>query len=379
MRLLDRHVLRETALSALLATLAFMFVLVAANVMKEVLGALSFGRIDAWQALELMLLLVPSLLPYALPMGLLTGVLMALGRMGSEGEITVMKAVGVSLARMALPVWLLAASLSGLCIWLQLEVGPAAEDAFQQVLVGSARQTPASLITPGKLNRQFKGLLLRTGSKEGETLRDFRLWQLDERGRIMQSLKAREARLTREPNLHGPAALRVDLVDAELIAGNSFTITAPESFSRAHDAVLRFPVETLPNEGGAYQKRLRMMTAGELWAAAETGSRLPPGASAAEREKDRTQLIVQFMFRLTSAVSVFTLAFLAVPLSIVVGRSETQFNVVMALGIALGYYVLTSMASWVTLPAAHPEILIWIPNVIVFGVGLGLFRRVSRY
>lgn len=37
------------------------------------------------------------------------------------------------------------------------------------------------------------------------------------------------------------------------------------------------------------------------------------------------------------------------------------------------------MASWVKLPAAHPEFLIWIPNVIVFGVGLGLFRRVSRY
>ena len=109
MRLLDRHVLRECASASALATGAFVFVLLAGNVIKMVLGAVSSRQVTPWEACELILLLFPTVLPYALPMGILTGVLLTFGRMGADGEITAMKASGIGLWRIAAPVWAVAA------------------------------------------------------------------------------------------------------------------------------------------------------------------------------------------------------------------------------------------------------------------------------
>jgi lipopolysaccharide export LptBFGC system permease protein LptF len=82
-RLLDRHVLTETAVAGGAATGAFVFVLVASNILNQVSGAVASGRVSGWEGLELITLLIPGVLPYALPLGLLTGVLLAFGRMGS--------------------------------------------------------------------------------------------------------------------------------------------------------------------------------------------------------------------------------------------------------------------------------------------------------
>ena len=68
-------------------------------------------------------------------------------------------------------------------------------------------------------------------------------------------------------------------------------------------------------------------------------------------------------------------ALLAVPLAVSVGRAETNVNAALALGVALSYYLMTSMASWVKVPALHPELLVLLPNFVVMGFALWLMRR----
>jgi lipopolysaccharide export system permease protein len=87
----------------------------------------------------------------------------------------------------------------------------------------------------------------------------------------------------------------------------------------------------------------------------------------------------QLMAHLASACSVFTLAFLAVPLAVRVGRSETFVNAALALAIALSYYLLSSMASYVKDPALRPDLLVWLPNLTVLVLGWFLLRRASRH
>ena len=74
-----------------------------------------------------------------------------------------------------------------------------------------------------------------------------------------------------------------------------------------------------------------------------------------------------------------TLAFLAVPLAVRVGRSETFVNAALALAIALSYYLLSSMASYVKDPALRPDLLVWLPNLTVLVLGWFLLRRASRH
>ena len=381
MRLLDRHVLRECASASALATGAFVFVLLAGNVIKMVLGALSSGQVTPWEACELMALLFPTVLPYALPMGILTGVLLTFGRMGADGEITAMKASGIGLWRIAAPVWTVAAVMALGALWLNLEAGPASEDGFQKVLLGSTQLTPAGLIQPGKLNRQFKGLLIRAEEKEGETLKRFHLWQVDDRGQVVQSVRAKEAKLIKSTDLAGYSVLRVEMWDASMTTrpGGMDTLAHPENFVSAKQTILEMPLGQRPDEKGSYVKRLRMMTGGELLAAMETGWRLPDHPTAEQRANDRMMLAVQFMFRVSTAISVLSLAMLAVPLAVSVGRSETSVSAGLALGVALTYYLLTSMATWVKDPAWHPEVLVFVPNILLAVIACLLMRKAARH
>ena len=381
MRLLDRHVLTETAVAGGAATGAFVFVLVAGNILTQVSSAIASGRVSGWEGLELVGLLIPGVLPYALPLGLLTGVLIAFGRMSSQQELTAMKASGRSLGRIARPALLLAAGLALLSAWLNLEVAPSANTEYRRLLVGSAKDNPASVIVPGKLNRQFPGMVIRAAERDGEVLRDFWLWSVDGRGRLTQTVHAREARLAPAVNGKGEGILRVDLTDARLEKRQpgDETFASPSSFIQAKTTSLEFPASGIFKDGGNFQRKLRWLTTPELLEAIDKGWEVAPNATSKEKEQGQMLATTQLMSHLASAFSVFSLAFLAVPLAVRVGRSETFVNAAIALGVALTYYLLTSMAAYVKDPDLRPDLLIWLPNVVVVGLAWTLLRRASRH
>jgi lipopolysaccharide export system permease protein len=380
-RLLDRHVLTETAVAGGAATGAFVFVMVAGNVLNQVSGAIAAGRVDGWEGLELIALLIPGVLPYALPLGLLTGVLLAFGRMGSQQEITAMKASGLGLGRIARPALLLAAACALLSAWLNLEVAPAANTEYRRLLVGSAKDNPASVIVPGQLNRQFPGMVIRAAARDGEVLRDFWLWRVDDRGRLTQTIHAREARLARAVSQAGEGVLRITLTDARVDArpAGDQAFLQPSSFATAAASTIELPASGIFKDGANFQRKLRWLTTRELLAAAETGWDVPPDADARTLARGRMVARTQLMAHLAGAFSVFSLAFLAVPLAVRVGRSETFVNAAVALAIALTYYLLTAMASYVKDPDLRPDLLVWAPNALVLAAGAWLLRRAARH
>jgi len=380
-RLLDRHVLTETAVAGGAATGAFVFVMVAGNILTQVSSAIASGRVSGWEGLELVGLLFPGVLPYALPLGLLTGVLIAFGRMSSQQELTAMKASGRSLGRIARPALLLAGALALLSAWLNLEVAPYANTEYRRLLVGSAKDNPASVIVPGKLNRQFPGMVIRAAERDGEVLRDFWLWSADEQGRLTQTIHAREARLAPAVNAKGEGILRITLTDARLEkrqAGDE-NFDRPSSFTTAGTTQLEFPASGIFKDGENFQRKLRWLTTSELLVAMDKGWQVAPNATRKEKERGQMLATTQLMAHLAGALSVFSLAFLAVPLAVRVGRSETFVNAAVALGVALSYYLLTSMAAYVKDPDLRPDLLIWLPNVVVVGVAWSLLRRASRH
>ena len=380
-RLLDRHVLTETAVAGGAATGAFVFVMVAGNILTQVSSAIASGRVSGWEGLELVGLLIPGVLPYAMPLGLLTGVLIAFGRMSSQQELTAMKASGRSLGRIARPALLLAGGLALLSAWLNLEVSPSANTEYRRLLVGSAKDNPASVIVPGKLNRQFPGMVIRAAERDGEVLRDFWRWSVDERGRLTQTVHAREARLAPGVNSKGEGILRVELTDARLEKRQpgDETFASPSSFIQARTTSLEFAASGIFKDGENFQRKLRWLTTSELLDAIDQGWEVAPNATRKEKAQGRMLATTQLMSHLAGAFSVFSLAFLAVPLAVRVGRSETFVNAAVALGVALSYYLLTSMAAYVKDPDLRPDLLIWLPNIVVIGLAWSLLRRASRH
>ncbi len=381
MRILDRHVLVETAITSIVATGAFVFVLVGGNILKKVVGAVASGQVSTWQGVELVGLLFPGVIPYALPMGVLTGFHIAFGRMSSQNEITAMKAGGIKLLRIARPALILAASFALLAAWLNLEIAPRANTEYKRLLVGSAQENPASIITPGELNRQFKGLVIRAGSRDDDVLKDFWLWRVDNNGKLVQSIQAKEARLERIDKPDGSIFLRVRLKEARMESrvDEKLSFAKPSSFAAATDSVMEFPADAIFKDREIVERKLRWLTTSELLDAMDKGWQVTPQSTPDEIAQGRMEARKQLMAHLASAFSIFTLALLAIPLAMRVGRSETFINAAIALGICLSYYVLSSVAMWVKSPALRPDILVWVPNLIVLFFAIRLIKRSEQF
>ncbi|MEO5958970.1 MAG: LptF/LptG family permease, partial [Opitutaceae bacterium] len=107
MNLLDRHIFKSVLLACLGAVALFVFIVALPNVINDLVGPLLAGQIGTLKFFELVLLLLPYVMCYALPMGILTGVLLTLGRLSADSEITAMRSAGVGMQRIARPVFVL--------------------------------------------------------------------------------------------------------------------------------------------------------------------------------------------------------------------------------------------------------------------------------
>jgi len=375
-RILDRLVLTESAVAVGGSTAVLLFLLTAGNVLKQVAGAVAAGRVDGWEGLELILLLLPGLLPYALPLGVLTGVLLAFGRLSAQHELTAMKAGGVSLGRAARPTLVLAGMLALLSAWLNLEAAPWANTEFRRLLMGAANDNPAAVIVPGQLNRSFAGLVIRAGGRQDDVLSDFWAWRVDDKDRLVQTVHAREARIVRETSAEGGTSLRIELTDARMDSRDGDP-TGPASYATARTASLALP-EARGSVGGVFERKLRWLTTSELLEGTDKGWNLPRDATPAQIEASKSAVRTQLMAHLAGAFSVFALALLAVPLAVKVGRKETFVNATVGLGVALTYYLLTSAAGWVRDPDLLPEAVVCLPALGVATAGAWMLSRTER-
>ena len=97
--LLDRHIFKSVLFTCTAAVALFSFILMLGNTVKDLLGFLLSGQLSLPIFARLVWLLVPAVAIYALPLGMLTGVLLTLGRLSADSEITAMRAAeGAALA-----------------------------------------------------------------------------------------------------------------------------------------------------------------------------------------------------------------------------------------------------------------------------------------
>ena len=122
------------------------------------------------------------------------------------------------------------------------------------------------------------------------------------------------------------------------------------------------------------------MTFGELMQARNTWHSVPPEKLTPEIAfRDRIEVNLQIQKNFAMAFSIFAMVVLAVPLGIKASRSETFANLAIALALAMSYYMMTVLISWLEkYPHTRPDILIWLPNFLFQGVGTILIWRASR-
>ena len=104
LNLLHRYLFREVLFSTVVAVALFAFVLLGGTAIHDIVGRAASGQLTLEQSAEMIGLLTPFVLTYALPFGLLTAVLLVLGRVSAQHEVTAMRSAGFSLMQIGAPV-----------------------------------------------------------------------------------------------------------------------------------------------------------------------------------------------------------------------------------------------------------------------------------
>jgi lipopolysaccharide export system permease protein len=371
MKLLQRHILWNVLAACVVAVGLFAGVLLLGNAMKDLVSLMMAGQLTTWMSVQLLALLVPYVGAYALPMGVLTGVLLVLGRMSAQQEITAMRAAGLGVGWIARPVLLLGVLGMLLTAVVNFEHMPQARTQYRTLLADAVRHNPVSFLVPRTFIRSFPGVVIYAGERTEGELRDLWLWQVDRSDRVLAFGRAEVGRIVFDETSN---LLRVTL---ERVAMEYREPDAPEDFSSPprtgaiESWPLQVELDTLFGRA-EIRRKLDWMTLREL--RAEHRRR-----AAAGDEAGRMQVAVTINQKAATAVAVLAFAFLAVPLGIKVSRTETSANLGLALLLVMGYYFLTIVVGWVDrFPAWRPDLWVWLPAGLFFALGAWLFRRVGR-
>lgn len=380
MNILDRHIFRSVLFTSVAAMALFAFVLMAGNIIRDLMGPMLAGQMQLLTFGRLVLLLLPFVMYYALPLGMLTGVLLTLGRLSSDSEVTAMRAVGISIPRIAAPVFVLA--FFGVLVGLRVnfESMPWARVQYHREFAAAMRANPLSFIRPKTFIRDFPGCVIYVGSMEGNAVKDFWWWQLDSERRVVRFVRAESGRVDYDESQNAFVVTLNHATDEEHDKAAPADFTQPLKISTLGEVdpfklslAKYFGVQTV-------HQKLPWMTYRELMAEESrlAALKVPPGGEAARRH---SLLLVKLTIqdKLNMAVAIFSFALIGVPLGIKVSRRETSANLGVAVVLALAYYCLIVAVGWLdNHPELHPELLLWVPNVVFVCLGIWLLRRLDR-
>jgi LPS export ABC transporter permease LptF/LPS export ABC transporter permease LptG len=367
---LDRYLLREILGPLALGLLVYTLILLvqqffdfAEMIIRRGLPLATVGRLLAYS--------LPSIIVLTLPMALLLGVLLGIGRMASDSELIALRASGVSLYRLVRPVLLLSVALAALNTWLMIEVLPRGNKALSRLLIEVATQTLGSQFEPRVFYNEFQGKVLyvfdappRGGDWEGVFLADAVPAGVPRTDVVI----ARSGRLELADNGEQVVLRLNDAVQ------HTFDFARPDRYeTRRYEKlrlVLRDRFASEQRERLLARQDPRSLDWGEL-------SRLAtdPGQSAEQRALAR----VNQHKRLSIPAACVVLGLLALPLAFNNRRGGKSSGFALSIGIVVLYHVLITQGEEAArLGKLGPALAMWLPNLVLAALGVLLIYLRNR-
>lgn len=361
MKRLDRYILTEMLGPFLFGIGAFLAILVGVQLLYEMLRMIYQAGFPACAAVRIFLLEIPGMIALTLPMATMFGSLMAIGRLSSDGELVAMRAGGISVFRVGAPIIVfgLLVSVGGLLINESI-VPPSKKRAFE-----IARQARATAGDDG-------GFLFQIRNAEGQTERILYADEIDPETLEMRNVFVFDFTLGERPELFTATSARWQgeqwhLENVEhtwwLASNRSVQVSPPEA---------TITVGRSREEVEQIRKGPDDMTLGELAAQTRTARK----RGDLERAN---RLWMHYHVRLALPWASLGFAVLGVGLGIQRQRSSRGIGMGVSLLVIFVYYVITHTLSLVgERGVAHPALMAWTANVLLYLTGVGLLLNRSR-
>lgn len=368
MRTLQLYLLRQILASLVLTVAVFTFVLLLANVLKEIVGLLVSGHATPAVLLQAVALLIPFVLVFALPLGMLTSTILVFGRLGADNEMTAVRASGVSLLVWSMPVIALSIVLSVLCAWINMDLAPRCRGAYKALLTKSALRTASLGPAEGRFTR-LGNHIIYVGKRQGAALEEVMLFE-NKDGQKIRDVRAARGELVQETN-----RFRLKLFDAQVLER-----TSERWETRGYLAEVELPLN-LDRLSPSQVVSVKHMGFAQLLEERRTWRQqlgaLPLSASSGFRSTTPIDVQIHRQVSFSFACVAFTLV--GIPLGIRSHRKETNLGIAIALALLLVYYSFFILGMALdTRPEFLPHFILWLPNFLFQGTGIWLLWRANR-
>jgi len=379
---LHLYLTRQILGSLLITVMVFTFVLLLANALKELLHWIVSGQVSFGVIATAFGLLIPFVLIFALPMGMLTATLLIFGRFSADQELTAVRASGVSLLTLVNPILLLSLALCGVSAMVNMEIGPRCRVAYTTLRDRLLAQFSSSLLPEGRFITEFPGYIFYVGKNRNGNLEDVLIFFLQNETNDYTVRASRGRMETDIPNKQ----LKITLYDTKFSRKGSEGATTEGLLT----------LDLAPSTKGPEKPRIDDMTFGQLWGELQDLERrirmpinlkgLTPEQRLARRQQFDEQrkhlmpVVFQIHRQVAFSFACFGFTLLGIPLGIRVHRRETNVGIAIALLLVAVYYsfILVGQAMVSSHPEFAPHLLVWIPNFIFQITGAWLLWRANR-
>jgi LPS export ABC transporter permease LptG/LPS export ABC transporter permease LptF len=362
LRILDRYIIRQAVAPFAIVLAVFTFMLMMGPIMDVADRLISKGV--AWSVLfKALWFLVPQALALTIPIALLVGLLVVLGRLSEDREWTALQACGVGLARLARPVGILTLlgwlATSYVMIWAL----PAGNVAYERLMFSELVVRAASEVKPRVFFLDFptKVLYVHEAVPNGGGWRD--VFVASTQGRESSVLLADRGRLIVDRSAQSVTLVLED-GHGYTVSGDKMTVSQFGEQKMVLDPHALFPAAT---PKASYNAR----TIAQLQADA---------ADVVKRGFPPVEEVMAIHRKFAIPVACLVFGVISLGLGATNRRSGKMASFVTGIAVVFVYwifmYIAMSGAKALILP---PWLAPWLPNFVLLPAGLVLFFWQDRF
>lgn len=356
-KILDRYLLKQVIEMFLMGVFVFTTIIFASDTFITLIKQIAKFGIPFKVAFIMILLNLPSVIVMTIPMGVLLATVMTLNRLSLSSEITVMRACGIGLNRIAKPVFIFAIIMALSSFFINESIVPIMTKQSKDLALWALGQKN---IPDGKQNFVFKeindnGVLKRlfyVGLCEKKTLYNVTVLDNSKDGTI-QVLQARQGKTS-------PAGWQFERGAAYTI-GNDGQVLNTTLFDTS---VVKFGLDLSKELNKNVAKEMNFAKLAKFL----VSSNLKP--------EQRRIYTIELFDKIALPLTTIAFVLLGVPLAITPPRVRYNRGFLFSILIIFAYYVVRALSiSFGEAGSLAPFFAAWIPNIVLTVWGVYLYYK----
>lgn len=411
--MVHRYAGREYLLSLLVA-FAFFFFIFFVNQILLIAQKILVKNVSLSSVVKLVMLAIPQFLLYTFPFSSLTASAMVLGEFSTTGEILALRSSGISLRHLFAPICVLAFMLSGITLFTADVLLPVSSREYKKMYVQMMRDLPTIELSSYAANT-IGDRVMTNGVAEGSTVNDLVLFSTrgtgNGRDEMISAPKA-DIRLDDPVSFIYSLTLQNPVIfSSDTQQRNKWNLAKAEEVRISLDFSNQIPsvTDTLPSqlsleqlktksdekrvvlEQDRFSQQANLMKEWNSLASMSEDERLDPSSfnnawneyRSAAKEQPISFYYQYYRAEMQKKLALSSACFLLVFLTFPLAYMRLKHGRLVGFGIAM----LSSVVYWYLLffaqlnifkTALNPAFLIWMPDFILFVIGMVILWRMRR-